>query len=811
MVNANSALQPSPRGKHAGSALLTILLTGLALRIYYAWKAYYLTFDSATIGLMALRILDGERPMFFYGQGYMGSLEAYLAAFWVYLLGPSDLAVSLAPITFSLFWVVFTYFLFKELAHPWAGVAAAATTALAGYYTMWYCVSNNGGYAPVFALGSLVLWRCVRVGHRRPGLKSLAAEVLIIGAASALALWCGLIVLPYLFTGAIWLLVYLWRSTQRGKTLALYAGGALLAAIGLLPSVMARADFPSSGSLTQFIFSGHQFKRSLEMLAGVNWPQLVLWDPKSLPSGMTALSRAVPVVIYLLLSAAALGYLARLGRVWRQGKLLLHLTPLIFGLFFLALYLPHRMSLLNSPRYLIFSWGIVLAALWALGPATSGSRAAPLYSGLLAIYLIFQLAGNLLFIERMVPLKTGRLAKETAVVRAAEANQIKDVVLIGGPTFGHQGQIYTFRAEDRVRFSSPWNERHQPTAQAAEGAVRYGLGLPANYRPDLEAALEDLRVAYELTAAGDLILAHHITPPENGQIAVPFRQLRLKLENSPGQAAAALADRNIDTVCAFQVSDGQQSSVTIDLGRTCQVNGFQLLAPDVSQSGLPLGYRLSASVDGTRFRQIQQVTKRLPVGYLAGPKVYLEGYFGRFEVRLPPFPARYLKLDFTLANERLEGIVRLAEIFVFEESELPAAARSPDLSFLTQRFQSAVTEFVFADRWISARLLEELQSRKGEYPALPRGNPQRYEYTRISREVRPRKGLALVLAQAVADEGEQLLREHYGTAAIAQRYDLPGYRVLILDDPGEAASPPAALVWTGHTLLKTARPEEFWR
>ncbi|MGB5985774.1 MAG: hypothetical protein WBG37_10755, partial [Desulfobacterales bacterium] len=72
-------------------------------------------------------------------------------------------------------------------------------------------------------------------------------------------------------------------------------------------------------------------------------------------------------------------------------------------------------------------------------------------------------------------------------------------------------------------------------------------------------------------------------------------------------------------------------------------------------------------------------------------------------------------------------------------------------------------------------------------------------------------GLALVLAQAVADEGEQLLREHYGTAAIAQRYDLPGYRVLILDDPGEAASPPAALVWTGHTLLKTARPEEFWR
>jgi len=43
--------------------------------------------DEAVVGLMARHILQGERPVFFYGQNYMGSLDAALVSLGFTLLG----------------------------------------------------------------------------------------------------------------------------------------------------------------------------------------------------------------------------------------------------------------------------------------------------------------------------------------------------------------------------------------------------------------------------------------------------------------------------------------------------------------------------------------------------------------------------------------------------------------------------------------------------------------------------------------------------------------------------------------------------
>ena len=49
------------------------------------------------MGLAALHIARGEDfPVFFYGQEYMGTLEAYLAAPLVALFGPSVLGAAAA-------------------------------------------------------------------------------------------------------------------------------------------------------------------------------------------------------------------------------------------------------------------------------------------------------------------------------------------------------------------------------------------------------------------------------------------------------------------------------------------------------------------------------------------------------------------------------------------------------------------------------------------------------------------------------------------------------------------------------------------
>src|SRR5258708_12425682 len=68
--------------------------------------------DEGTLGLMALHLAyRGEYPIFFYGQGYMGPLEAYLAAFLFHLFGPSLFVLRLGLIILLALFFVSTYLL----------------------------------------------------------------------------------------------------------------------------------------------------------------------------------------------------------------------------------------------------------------------------------------------------------------------------------------------------------------------------------------------------------------------------------------------------------------------------------------------------------------------------------------------------------------------------------------------------------------------------------------------------------------------------------------------------------------------------
>src|SRR3972149_142944 len=65
-----------------GTALVAV---GLKLSLLAAGSVPF-NADEAVVALMARHILQGERPVFFYGQAYMGSLDAYLVAggFWLF-------------------------------------------------------------------------------------------------------------------------------------------------------------------------------------------------------------------------------------------------------------------------------------------------------------------------------------------------------------------------------------------------------------------------------------------------------------------------------------------------------------------------------------------------------------------------------------------------------------------------------------------------------------------------------------------------------------------------------------------------------
>src|SRR5438105_15921404 len=92
------------RGRAFGIGLIVALLVGLALRLaVIASPLGELDGDEAVDGLMARHIAFlGDRPVFYYGQPYLGSLEAFSAAPFFRLFGSSTVLLKLVPTVYSL-------------------------------------------------------------------------------------------------------------------------------------------------------------------------------------------------------------------------------------------------------------------------------------------------------------------------------------------------------------------------------------------------------------------------------------------------------------------------------------------------------------------------------------------------------------------------------------------------------------------------------------------------------------------------------------------------------------------------------------
>ncbi len=104
--------------------------------------------DEVLVGVQAEHILRGELPIYFYGQPYMGSLEAYLVALIVAIAGPSAWTLRAEPVLLSLVVVWLT----------WKLAAALADAAkLPSFDTSGYLPPRQGAYARLIFMSVAVL------------------------------------------------------------------------------------------------------------------------------------------------------------------------------------------------------------------------------------------------------------------------------------------------------------------------------------------------------------------------------------------------------------------------------------------------------------------------------------------------------------------------------------------------------------------------------------------------------------------------------------------------------------------------------
>jgi hypothetical protein len=183
--------------------------------------------DESIVGIQAEHILHGELPIYFYGQPYMGSLEAYLVALLFALAGPSVWALRAEPLLLSLVIVWLTWNLaakLADLAHlsDYARRCfmhvAALIAAIPPLYDTVLELRTLGGYVEIFVLMLLLLLLTLQLLYRwskGAALWELAAYWAGIGLVVGLGFWVNPLLVFAVVAVGIWILGYCISTTRR--------------------------------------------------------------------------------------------------------------------------------------------------------------------------------------------------------------------------------------------------------------------------------------------------------------------------------------------------------------------------------------------------------------------------------------------------------------------------------------------------------------------------------------------------------------------------------------------------------------------
>jgi hypothetical protein len=183
--------------------------------------------DEGVVGLMGKHILEHRAlPVFFYGQTYLGALEAYAAAAFFAVFGVSLTSLRAVPFAFSIALGIVVYRFARRFHSVAVARWATALVAIAPMYFLQWNLKARGGFVEhVFLLFVVMIffWSFYLYRQRE------RATAFALGLASGIALWVNQLAGAYLAVMAG--LVLLDREDRRGwrdAALGLVLGASLL-------------------------------------------------------------------------------------------------------------------------------------------------------------------------------------------------------------------------------------------------------------------------------------------------------------------------------------------------------------------------------------------------------------------------------------------------------------------------------------------------------------------------------------------------------------------------------------------------------
>src|SRR5437588_2235038 len=187
--------------------------------------------DESTMGLMALHIVQkGEHPTFFYGQDYMGSLEAYIGSAMFRLFGPSTFSLRLALIFLFVLFLISMYYLASLLYTKKLALATLILLSLGSDALLQRELEAIGGYPETILFGTLAFllasWLALSFNqdHTKRGHRWRFATYGLWGLVVGLGIWSNLLILPFVLMAGLLLIVFCWREWRTWASLSIVLG-----------------------------------------------------------------------------------------------------------------------------------------------------------------------------------------------------------------------------------------------------------------------------------------------------------------------------------------------------------------------------------------------------------------------------------------------------------------------------------------------------------------------------------------------------------------------------------------------------------
>jgi hypothetical protein len=249
-----SHLAPPYTRFYGNVALWVCLLITVIIRVWLVLRTHgIIDGDEALVGIQAEHILHGELPIYFYGQPYLGSLEAYFIALLFAIAGPSVWVLRAEPILLSLILVWLTWRLASALADAeqlplyarrYFVIIATLLAAVPPLYDGVAELRTWGGLIETLILMLLLLLSAFQLTRRwqaGASKRELALRWAGIGFIVGLGFWIYPLIVSAVLAAASWIIyscvTAIVRSRQQNP--AELRQAIISTLMGLLPAVVA--------------------------------------------------------------------------------------------------------------------------------------------------------------------------------------------------------------------------------------------------------------------------------------------------------------------------------------------------------------------------------------------------------------------------------------------------------------------------------------------------------------------------------------------------------------------------------------------